>query len=95
MKASLSITVDCLAGDSIDATAAEMIALADRLQIAVRMDTFNGVRLIAYPGGSAKKLARAYGKVLHGNFAHRQANSDGDTDAWGTLQEAVDAAGGL
>ncbi len=95
MKLSLSITVDCLAGDSIDATAAEMVALADRLQIAVRMDTFNGVRLTAYPGGSATKLARAYGKAMQGNFQHREADSDGDASTWNTLQEAVDAARGL
>lgn len=94
MKASLSITVDAPAGDSIDAVAREMVALADRVLVAVRMDSFNGVVLTAYPGSSAQKLVRAYGKAVQSNFAHREADSSGETSAWGTVKGVMEEAAG-
>ena len=75
MKASLSITVEALPGDSIDAVAEAMVEMADRLGCLVRLASFNGISLIAQPGGSAERLALAYGKALHADRGTRVAVS--------------------
>ncbi len=80
MKASLSLTVEALPGDSIEAVAEAMVQMADRLGCLVRLASFNGVPLVAQPGGSAERLARSYGAVLHANRGARVATSRAPID---------------
>lgn len=95
MRASISIAVEAVAGDDIDGVCVALVDLANRLQIAAHLSTFNGVKLIAHPGGSARQLAKAYAKVIRQPFTHREADSFGDTSAWDTLQTAVTSADGM
>lgn len=58
----LSIKAEGMAGNSIQETAADMLALADRTGCRVRVQ-FNDVALCMRPGGSPDQLVREYHKA--------------------------------
>jgi len=56
---SLRLTLDAVAGDRIEDVCNQLQHVADLLNVTAELK-FNDVRLWAYPGGNALKLANGY-----------------------------------
>lgn len=60
---SLKLRVEAMAGDAIEVTCREAIALASDLNVTV-MCPFNGVELMACPGDDPEKLKMEFHRLL-------------------------------
>jgi hypothetical protein len=60
---SLMLRVEAMAGDAIEVTCRELIALASDLNVTV-MCPFNGVELMACPGDDPEKLKSEFHRLL-------------------------------
>lgn len=71
----LTLTVNMLAGTDIERGCAEVMALAERLDIII-LCMANGVELMAIPGeGNAKNLFDNWDRALKSKAAHQIATS--------------------
>jgi hypothetical protein len=70
----MTIKVEPNAGDKIENTFKEAVALANKLRCYVEFD-FNGVACIACPGGDPKKGASAYFDAIQSKDQYKLAMS--------------------
>lgn len=71
-KPKCAVTVSFDGGTDVDEAFKEAIQLANRVKVKVEFN-FNGVKCIAFPGGSAEKGAENWHDTFHGNKPHKFA----------------------
>ena len=76
MKPNMTLTlrVEAFAGCSIDDTASDLCALANRVGILCEVP-FNDVKLWARPGDDASKLVDSYYRQIDSKFTHKIAQA--------------------
>jgi hypothetical protein len=73
---SIVLNVEATAGSEIEETAGEMIELANRIRVSVRVQ-FNDVSVLAMPGDDPADIARSYRHEARSKFPVKVATARG------------------